>query len=359
MLWQNNMKKFIQSISLCLMLALAASCGKGSKNLYFYSDDEPDQLSIPLGLPEIDWPEDNPYERKKADLGKLLYFDKRLSSNGTVSCATCHTIEDAFTDNLPLSIGINEQMGIRNTPTVINSAYLSKLFWDGRASSLEEQCEGPISNSREMTIYKNPHEAHLHCQKQVKSIEGYRKLFYEVFGNEDCSVEQIAKAISTYERTVLSGNSPFDRYMAGDKTALTPQQIRGYEVLKKSGCDNCHGGPLFSDERFLNIGVGMDAANPDLGRYIITGEERDWGAFKIPTLRETEKTFPYMHDGSLNTLMEVIEYYDKGGIPNKNLNRLMKPLGLTKQEKDDLASFLKSLNGEGWQHFKEPTSFPQ
>lgn len=319
----------------------------------------PETLVIPLGLPAVPWPADNPYSEKKANLGKLLYFDKRLSADGTVACATCHTLHDAFTDHLPVSTGIEGRHGTRNAPTVINAAYLTHLFWDGRAMTLEDQCKGPLANPKEMALKDNVHKAHEECTDRVKNIEGYRVLFKEVFGNADCNIDNIAKAIATFERTVLSGNSPYDRYMAGDKTALTEEQIHGMQVLKSAACMNCHFGPNFTDGRFLNIGVGMDKPNPDLGRYLITHEEKDWGAFKVPTLREIENTYPYMHDGSLNTLEEVVDYYDKGGIPNKNLHPLLKPLHLSDKDKKDLVSFLKALSGEGWQHFTPPDKFPE
>lgn len=335
--------------------------------LFFFSQDdpnsflaeEPDLIVVPLGLPQIPWPEDNSYSKKKAELGRLLYFDKRVSADGTISCSTCHSIPRAFTDNKPVSEGIHGRLGTRHSPTVINVAYQKLLFWDGRASSLEEQSKGPIANPKEMSLVDNPHEAYQECQERIKSIPGYRILFKEVFGNEECTIEEISKAIATFERTVLSGNSPYDRYRAGDKSAMTQEQIDGYEVFKRTGCSICHAGPNFTDGRFVNIGVGMNAEHPDLGRYEVTKKNSEWGAFKVPTLREVSKTHPYMHDGSLATLEEVIDYYDKGGIPNRNLHPLMRPLELTEPDKKSLLSFMYALSGEGWQHFTEPTQFPE
>lgn len=315
---------------------------------------------VSLGLPTLHWPEDNPYSKEKAELGRLLYFDKRLSADNSVSCASCHAISKAFTDNKPVSDGIYGLKGTRNAPTVINSGYERQLFWDGRASSLEEQCKGPLANNKEMAHADTAHEAHMQCQKRVMKIPGYRILFQQVFG-EDCSIDLIAKAVATYERTVLSGASDYDLYMTGvDKTKMSEEALQGLKVFRKSGCANCHAGPLFSDGRFLNIGVGMGAKEPDLGRYVITQNEKDYGAFKVPTLRDIEHTFPYMHDGSLNTLEEVVDYYDKGGIPNKNLHPLLKePLHLSDADKKALVTFMKSLNGKGWEHLTEPTEFPQ
>ena len=313
---------------------------------------------VPLGLPPIPWPADNSYSKKKEELGRLLYFDKRLSTDGTISCATCHIPSEGFADHLPRAIGIKGREGRRNSPTVINAAYLKLLFWDGRAASLEEQCKGPISNPKEMTLIENPHWAHQECHKRIMTIKGYKALFKDAFDCDLCSLDDMAKAIATFERTVLSGNSPYDRYMAGDKAAMNAEQIRGMAVFKKSGCANCHFGPNFTDGRFLNIGVGMDASDPDLGRYVVTKKERDWGAFKVPGLRDIDKTYPYMHDGSLKTLEDVVDYYDKGGTPNKNLNFLMKPLHLSEEDKKALVAFMHALNGEGWQNIKPPEKFP-
>lgn len=318
-----------------------------------------EELTVPLGLPPIPWPEDNPYTKKKADLGRLLYFDKRLSSDGTISCGTCHSIPHAFTDRRPVSTGIHGHHGTRHSPTVINSAYQKSYFWDGRAASLEDQCKGPIANPMEMTALADASKAHEECHMRVKAIKGYRILFNEVFGNDECSINDIAKAIATFERTVLSGNSPYDRYKAGDKAAMNAEQIEGYKVFLKSACANCHAGFNFTDGRFTNIGVGMDKTNPDTGRYGITHHSSEMGAFKVPTLRDVENTYPYMHDGSLKTLEEVVDYYDKGGIPNPHLHPLIRPLHLTDKEKKALVSFMKALSGEGWQHFKEPEQFPQ
>lgn len=321
--------------------------------------DKADSIQIPLGLPPVPWPKDNPYTKEKAELGGLLYFDKRLSSDQTISCASCHNVPCAYSDCRAIAIGIRNHKGTRHSPTIINAAYSKLLFWDGRAASLEEQCKGPIGNPKEMTNVPDVHEAHQQCAERVRSIAGYRTLFKQAFGHDEITIDDIAKAIATFERTVLSGNSAYDRYQAGDRTALTQEQIHGMQVFKKSGCTNCHGGFNFSDDRFFNIGIGVDALKPDLGRYVFTHQDRDWGAFKVPTLRESALSGPYMHDGSLNTLEEVVDYYDRGGIKNKNLHPLIKPLNLSAEDKKALIKFLQSLNGEGWQNFKEPKSFPQ
>jgi cytochrome c peroxidase len=310
---------------------------------------------VPLGLLPVRYPKDNPYSADKRELGRILYYDTRLSADNTVSCATCHSPAHAFTDGKAVSEGIRGQKGGRSAPTVFNRAYSLAQFWDGRAASLEEQAIGPMANPIEMG---NTHEA---VVATVQKIAGYKPLFAKAFGDPEINLDRIAKAIATYERTVLSGNAPYDRYKAGDKKAMSPEQIRGMEVyFGKAKCDQCHEGINFTTNAYHNLGVGTDKPEPDEGRYAVTKNPADWGAFKTPTLREIARTAPYMHDGSLATLEEVVDFYDKGGIKNKNLDERMKPLHLTDQEKKDLVAFMKALSGEGWQaKLTPPARFPQ
>jgi cytochrome c peroxidase len=318
------------------------------------ADVKPAAPPVPLGLLPVQWPKDNPYSPAKAELGKLLYFDTRLSKDNTVSCATCHSPKFAYTDGLPVSAGIKGQKGGRSAPTVINRAYSLAQFWDGRAATLEEQAKGPIQNPIEMG------ESHESVIAKLRGIAGYRKLFKDVFGTEDFTIDHVAMAIATFERTVLSGNSPYDRYQAGNKTAMTPSQIRGLNVfLNKAKCDQCHEGINFTSNAYHNLGVGMDKPSPDEGRFGVTKNAADWGAFKTPTLRDIARTAPYMHDGSLKTLEEVVDFYDKGGTPNHNLDEKIKPLKLSDQDKKDLVAFMHALNGEGWQKIQPPTKFPE
>lgn len=315
---------------------------------------------VPLGLPPVYWPEDNEYTRDKAELGRFLYYDPRLSADDTVSCASCHAPEKAFTDWEPVSTGIGGQRGGRSAPTVINRAYSTAQFWDGRAKSLEEQAIGPLANPIEMTIEKTSDLAHELVMKRLREIPGYVKWFQRAFEDvkqpADLTIDHLAKAIATYERTVYSGNAPYDRYKAGDKTAMSESQIRGAQVFfNKAKCDSCHLGFNFTDGSYENIGIGMEKPTPDLGRFVVSQREVDKGAFKTPTLREVEFTAPYMHDGSLATLEEVVEHYDKGGIENPWLADRIVPLELSDQEKADLVAFMKALSGEGWQHHKAPT----
>ena len=308
----------------------------------------------PFGLVPVVWPADNPYTPEKAELGRLLYFDSRLSADGTVSCATCHNPKFAFTDGAAVSTGIRGQKGNRSAPTVINRAYSLAQFWDGRARTLEEQAKGPMENPIEMG------NTHVGIVDNLKKIQGYRALFAKVFGTEDFSIDHVAMAITTFERTVMSGNSAYDRYKSGQRNAMTAAQVRGMDVFfNKAKCDACHEGVNFTSNMYANLGVGADKFAPDVGRFAVTNDPKDWGTFKTPTLREVAHTAPYMHDGSLRTLEDVVQYYDKGGTPNKNLDPKIKPLHLTDQDKNDVVAFLNALSGEGWQHIHAPEKFPE
>jgi cytochrome c peroxidase len=308
----------------------------------------------PLGLPPFTFPAGNPYSAAKAELGRYLYFDRRLSADETVSCASCHDPQFAFTDGAATSTGIRKQKGNRSAPTIINRAYALAQFWDGRAPSLEEQAKGPMANPIEMGSTHDAIVTHL------KAVAGYRPMFAKAFGSDEITIDRVAMAIACFERTLLSGNAPYDRYQHGDKKAMSAAQVRGMSVFfDKAKCDKCHEGPNFTLNMYANLGVGTDKPDPDVGRYAVTKNPRDWGAFKTPTLREIEHTGPYMHDGSLQTLEQVVDFYDKGGVPNRNLDENIKPLHLTAQEKSDLVAFLKALSGEGWKNVKAPAAFPQ
>lgn len=284
-------------------------------------------------------PEDNAITAAKVSLGMQLYFDGRLSADGTVSCATCHDPALHFTDARPTSTGINGQVGGRNAPTVINATYMYLQFWDGRAGSLEEQALGPIENPIEMG---SDHET---LVRTLSEIPGYAQQFQEIFGRP-VHKEDVGRAIAAFERTVLSGDSAWDRYNRGEKEALGEQARRGWELFSgKANCSKCHAGFNLSDSDFHNLGVGMDLPEPDPGRLAVTGDEQDTGAFKTPTLRDIQHTAPYMHDGSQATLEEVIDWYDQGGHPNPWLDEEMVPLQLSETEKAELLAFLKALDG--------------
>ena len=294
-----------------------------------------DEIKVPLGLKPLSVPADNPQTAAKVELGKQLFFEPRLSGDNTVSCATCHDPKQGWSNGAGFAKGVRAQMGGRSAPTIINSAYQDFQFWDGRALKLEGQALGPIQNPIEMEMKLDD------LIPKLNKIEGYRNQFRAVFGT-DATPAAVAKAIAAFERTVLSGDAPFDRFKAGDKTALSAAAQRGMTVyFNKAQCSACHSGPNFTDGAFHNIGVGMEKPEPDLGRFAETKLAGDRGAFKTPTLREIARTAPYMHDGRLKTLEDVVTYYDKGGHPNPQLDEEIFPLKLTAEQKADLVTFLK------------------
>lgn len=314
----------------------------------------------PLGIDQklTDLPDPPTPERVR--LGRWLFYDKRISADGTISCATCHRPENAFSEDTPVSTGIRGQKGGRKSPSFVNLAWTlyPHFFWDGRAKSLEEQALGPIANPVEMG---STHEAMVSSLGKIRAYAGY---FKEAFGDETITKDRVAKAIADYERTRMSGNSPWDRWQKKrDASAVSEQVKKGHELFffGKASCNQCHLGQNFTDNTFHNLGVGYDPvtkAFKDQGRYDVTGEEKDRGAFKTPTLREVSKHPPYMHDGSHKTLREVVEFYNRGGIPNPTLDPKMKPLNLTPEEVDALVAFMEALDGEGYQD-TPPTSFPE
>lgn len=285
----------------------------------------------PAGLPPISYPKDNLPTDEKIALGKQLYFDGRLSSDNQVSCASCHDPAKGFSNGDQFATGVEGKKGGRNSPTVINAALQQFQFWDGRAKSLEEQALGPIQNPIEMNM---PLEA---VVARLNGIEGYKTQFQKVFGTEVTSAG-IGKAIAAYERTILSGDAPYDRFKAGDQAALSLAAQRGMKLFfGKANCVACHAGPNFTDNGFHNIGL----PGTDEGRAAISKSLGDKGSFKTPTLREIARTAPYMHDGSLKTLEEVIAHYIKGGTPGPQVDEELFPLKLSTDDAADLITFLK------------------
>ncbi len=299
--------------------------------------------AVPLGLPPVDIPADNPMTPEKVELGKLLYFDPRLSKDGTISCATCHNPKEGWSEQRMTSKGIKDQIGTRNSPTVINSAYHPVQFWDGRAATLEEQALGPIENPIEMGYKLDA------VVKDLSAIPGYTSRFKAVFGTE-VTKDGIGKAIAAFERTILSGNSPYDRFKAGDATALSDPQKRGLEVFVRKGkCSMCHTPPTFASGRYYNAGVDAAKSEPDPGRMEVTKKDRDFGKFRVPHLRDLVDTGPYFHDGSAKTLEATVGLMADGGRDNPNLSSMMKRIRkakLTDQDREDLVEFLKALSGD-------------
>jgi cytochrome c peroxidase len=344
--------------------------------------EEPLTLAIPDGvLPPI-VPDDNPPTAAKVELGQKLYFDARLSSDGTIACASCHAPQSGFADprGTPTSAGVGGQLGTRNSPTSLNALFLTEQFWDGRAATLEEQALQPFINPIEMGIAD-----HAALEEKVNGLGDYAPLFESAFGSAKATKERIGQAIASFERTLVALNAPIDRYLAGEESAISESARRGWDLFNgKARCNTCHGWveafPLFTDELHHNIGVGVqnidfesvarraagattieeidalalqDAEASELGRFLVTRERKDMGAFKTPQLRNVALTAPYMHDGSEPTLLAVMEFYDKGGENNPFLDGGIRPLELTSQEKEDLVELMKTFTSGDLGRFEE------
>jgi cytochrome c peroxidase len=307
-------------------------------------------VPAPLGLPPVPVPADNPETVETVALGRKLFYEKKLSADTSLSCASCHNPLAGFSDGRRVSVGFGGRRGTRNAPTVVNAAYTPMQFWDGRASSLEEQAGGPMSNAVEMN------QSHEVTVSKLQADPTYRADFERAFGPGPVTIAKVKKALASFERTLVSGNSPFDRYQyGGDKSALSAAAIRGLAIFRdeqKGNCASCHTigekYALFTDGKFHNIGVGVnDEGNlTDLGRYGETRQEAEKGAFKTPTLRNIAKSAPYMHDGSLKTLADVADYYAGGGNSNPYLDKKIKNMHISGRERVDLVAFLESLTGD-------------
>lgn len=321
-----NYTKLFKPISLIICLALAA---------------------IPVGAmakksdylrPELKIPANNQITPERVALGKALFFDPRLSGSNWISCATCHNPAMGWSDGLPTAIGHNMTVLGRATPTILNAAYNRKQMWDGRFRSLEQQALGPMQADLEMNQDLDELVA------ELNAIPGYVEMFKAAYGNEGITPDTVAKAIATFERTAISTEAPFDRYIKGDYKAISASAKRGFELFEgKAKCTACHQGYNFVDDGFHNIGL-PDSKDP--GRYKIVKVAVLQGAFKTPTLRDVALTAPYMHNGVYKTLEEVVEHYNEGGKSDGNIDPNMKPLHLTEQEKMDLVAFMKTLTGK-------------
>ncbi len=273
------------------------------------------------------------------ELGKKLYFDPRLSKSGFISCNSCHNLSMGGTDNLKTSIGHNWQKGPINSPTVLNSSMNLAQFWDGRAADLKAQAGGPIANPGEMA------SNHTLAVEILQSIPGYVAEFKKVFGSEKVTIEEVTKAIAAFEETLVTPNSRFDKWLKGDKKALTPQEVAGYALFKDSGCTACHNGPAVGGNSFQKMGVvePYQATSPAEGRVAVTKDEADRFNFKVPTLRNVELTYPYFHDGEAATLTQAVD----------TMGRIQLGKKFTAEENASIVAFLKSLTGEQ-PNFKMP-----
>lgn len=354
------MKTRLGKLTLGLTLLVAAGCATGSGGGDPLEQDNPIKPipASPLGIDAQLKDLPNPPTPERVRLGRWLFYDKRISADGSVSCATCHRPENAFSEPTATSTGIKGQVGGRKAPGFVNLAWTlyPHFFWDGRADSLEAQAKGPMENPIEMG------NKHAVVVKTVSEIKGYRKYFKEAFGTEAVNIDRIAHAIADYERTRLSGNSPWDRWKAGDEKAVSAEVKLGDELFfGKAECNQCHLGQNFTDSLFHNLGVGWIAQKKDFkdkGRFLVTKKKADLGAFKTPGLREVTKHAPFMHDGSMKTLDEVVEHYNKGGNKNPYLSPKIRRLRLTPKEKKAIVAFLGALEGEGYQDVP-PRVFPQ
>jgi cytochrome c peroxidase len=356
----------------CLLLTAGlAACGPSRADLERDNPVRPN-AAPPFGMEEFfkDVPRQPIPTRVR--LGRWLFYDTRLSADNSLSCASCHRPEFAFSQKTPVSTGINGVNGTRKSPSLVNLAARTVLpdrpddteqtfFWDGRVSSLEHQVLAPIANRSEMGL------DHQSMVDRLSALKGYRPYFNEAFGSDEITQERVASALSDYVRTRMSGNSPYDRWSyAGEANAISEQAKRGSELFFFTArCATCHAGFNFSDGRFHNLGLGWDAVTQkfkDEGRFAVSHVERDRGAFKTPGLREVSKHPPYMHDGSLATLRDVVEFYANATvqsrtIPNRSV-RLIGPNRLTDADIDALVAFLETLDGEGYQD-RSPTHFPR
>jgi len=337
-----------------VFLIVAASCGlllsqnqTGSPVLPI---GKPVQIKAPLGLPPVVIPPDNPPTAETIALGRRLFYDPILSLDQSVSCASCHSPQAGFGDSRQFSEGVGKKLGSRHSPPIVNAAYFDVQFWDGRAQSLEKQAEGPVQNPVEMA------NTLLTVEQRLNADPSYREQFAAAWGRRPITYEMVGKSIASFERTVVSGNSPFDRWKYGhDKRAVDIAVKRGYDVFtskKKGNCAVCHTigekYALFTDNKFHNVGVGVNAGEfVDVGLFAVTHNEADKGKFKTPCLRNLALRAPYMSDGSLKDLKQVIDFYIGAGNSNPNMDKEIHALGfLSGQERSDLHAFLNSLSGE-------------
>jgi cytochrome c peroxidase len=340
----------IASVGLAATTITLTCLGYASQSFSAALVGEPRQVSIqPRSAPGADalkalyrrpatipFPKDNPYTPEKAALGKKLYFDTRISVSSAQSCASCHSPSFGWADGLAVGVGHGMQKLGRHSPTIVNAAWGGIFMWDGRLATLEDQALGPIQSAGEMNM---PLEQ---LMKRLAAIPEYKPLFLRVFPDEGVTPITLAKAVATYERTVVSERAPFDAWIEGDEKAISEEAKRGFAIFNgKAQCAACHEGWNFTNDGFQDIGL----PSGDVGRAtFVPGVIKMAHAFKTPGLREIARRAPYMHDGSLATLEEVVEHYDRGGVERPSRSDLMRPLALTAQEKSDLVAFLKSLS---------------
>ncbi len=328
-----------------LFLFLAASLpGSVCAQETYFSD-------VPLGIDWIIVPPDNPMSAEKVKLGKKLFFDPRLSGNGTISCASCHDPNKGWADDQKFSLGAHGQPTTRNVPSVVNVGLHRTFFWDGRAASLEEQALAPMTNPDEMDISLEQLESRL------RNINGYRLQFQAIFA-DGVTAQNVAKSLAAFQRTLVAGETTYDRFRGGHADALEGEIGRGSGIFfGKANCGNCHIAKVYTDHKFHNIGTGIHAnRQQDRGLAARTGKVTDIGKFRTPLLRDLALTAPYFHDGSKATLEEVVDFYNDGGGKNSNLDPHIVPLKLTPAEKKALVTFLREgLRSNDYPQIEKPT----
>jgi cytochrome c peroxidase len=352
--WSRSVKTTMPLLIPAVLFAVLSGCSSTG-------DYDPVILELPADPAEYDpiasydymeIPADNPITPEKAALGRQLYYDYRLSGDNSRSCYHCHLVQYGLTDGQPLAVGAYNKKLTRNAPTMWNVGYYENLYWDGRASSLEKQAVGAWTGgnmgAKDTGVILD----------ELNAINGYAEQFDDIFG-EPATQENVAKALATYMRTIISATTQWDDFMAGKANAMSDQQERGWAVIQAAGCIECHAGALFTDQQFHNVGIGMDAEKPDVGRFKITELEQDMGAFRTPTLRDITRTAPYFHDGSVATLEEAVRLMVAGGIPNANLSPKLKPADLTEDEINDLIVFLSALQQNTTMAVFEPPVLPR
>ena len=334
------MNKKIRLTLLIAAITLIVACGRNTIPLSGTSKPEIQPLPTGLaGYEPMTIPPDNPMTPEKVALGRQLFFDERLSIDGSRSCYSCHVCEHGLTDGLPKAIGAGNKQLTRSSPTLWNIGYHKEFYWDGRSNSLEAQALASWKGGN-MGVGDQTAE----IVAKINALQGYKTQFQKVF-QSDATADNMMKAIAAFERTIIGGNTAWDRFRAGDQSALSERAQRGWNIFQAIKCNNCHDGILFTDQQYHNIGIGMDQKDPDLGRFKVTNKPEDTGAFKTPTLRDIAKSAPYFHDGSARTLEEAVDIMLAGGKPNEHLDKKnLQPHNLLPDQREALLDFLRSLS---------------
>ena len=322
--------------SLLITAALLVGCNRNMQTAEF----QPEILPLPPQLTTYEAmpiPADNPLTPEKVALGRQLFFDERLSGDGSRSCYSCHVCEKGLTDGLAKSVGAFNKQLPRSSPTLWNIGYHKEFYWDGRSPSLEKQAMAAWTGA-------NMGAKADEIAAKLNAIPGYHSQFHTVFGG-DATPDNIVKAIAAFERTIISGDTAFDRYRAGDAGAMNEAAVRGWNIFQAVKCTNCHDGALLTDQQYHNVGIGMDQKEPDVGRFKVTNKPEDTGAFKTPTLRDIAKSAPYFHDGSAPTLEAALDIMLSGGRDNPHLDKKnLQKHDVLPDQRESLLEFLKALN---------------